>query len=84
MEIGKSLHTDVLYTETGVFLVGKMESLVIVYNQFIDLVFFCLLCLLFTGSGTAATRATANGPTVKVVAAVKRERPLLNFSLGIT
>ena len=36
-----------------------MESLVIVYNQFIDLVFFCLLCLLFTGSGTAATRATA-------------------------
>ena len=40
MEIGKSLHTDVLYTETGVFLVGKMESLVIVYNQFIDLVFF--------------------------------------------
>ena len=43
MEIGKSLHTDVLYTETGVVLVGKMESLVIVYNQFIDLVFFCLL-----------------------------------------
>ena len=26
MEIGKSLHTDVLYTETGVFLVGKMEN----------------------------------------------------------